>query len=242
MGINLITLVWTNGNAAFPCDCRLYGEQIKEDGKPKTKNEYFQEMVTTAKERGFFPKMICFDSWYSSIDNLKLIRSNKWFFLTRLKKNRQVNPDNTKNVAVETLEVPQEGQIVHLKEFGLVRLFRTVAPNGDGEYWVTNQLDMTEEERQEWERQSFKIENYHRGLKQCCACEMAPPFARVERCQCRSKVKQHGHILLSLRAFIRLEANRLATGVSWYEAKLDIVRDAIRHYLAMPTIKIGATA
>ena len=70
-------------------------------------------------------------------------------------------------------------------------------------------------------------------LKQCCA---------VERCQCRSKVKQHGHILLSLRAFVRLEVNRLATGISWYEAKLDIVRDAIKHYLAIPTIKIGATA
>jgi putative transposase len=92
---------------------------------------------------------------------------------------------------------------------------------------------MTEEERLKWERQSFKIESYHRGLKQCCA---------VEQCQCRSTVKQHGHILLSLRAFVRLEANRLATGRSWYEAKLDIVREAIRHYLAMPTIKIGATA
>ena len=233
MGINLVTLLWTDGNAALPCDCRLYGEETKEDGKPKTKNDSFQEMLKTAKERGFEPKMVCFDSWYASIDNLKLIRTNTWHFLTRLKKNRQVNPDDTKNVAVETLEVADTGRVVHLKEFGFVRLFRTVAPNGDGEYWVTNKIEMTEEERQEWERQSFKIENYHRGLKQCCA---------VERCQCRSKVKQHGHILLSLRAFVRLEANRLATGISWYEAKLDVVRDAIRHYLAMPTIKIGATA
>lgn len=233
MGINLLTLLWTDGNTALPCDCRLYGEEIKDNGKPKSKNEYFQEMVTTAKARGFRPEMVCFDSWYASIENLKLVRANDWCFLTRLKSNRQVNPDNTANVAVEMLFPPAEGQIVHLKEFGFVRLFRTVAPNGDGEYWATNCLEMTEDERQEWERQSFKIENYHRGLKQCCA---------VERCQCRSKVKQHGHIVLSLRAFVRLEANRLATGVSWYEAKLDIVRDSIRHYLAMPTIKIGTNA
>lgn len=242
MGINLVTLLWTDGDAALPCDCRLYGEELKSGGKPKTKNESFQEMLTTAKERGFHPEMVCFDSWYASTENLKLISASGWHFLTRLKKNRQVNPDDTKNVAVETLGVVDAGQVIHLKEFGFVRLFRTVAPNGDGEYWATNRLDMTEEERQEWERQSFRIENYHRGLKQCCACEMAEPFARVERCQCRSKVKQHGHILLSLRAFVRLEANRLATGVSWYEAKLDIVRDAIRHYLVAPTIKIGATA
>ncbi len=236
MGINLLTLLWTDGDAALPCDCRLYGEEVKADGKPKSKNESFQEMVTTAKERGFSPEMVCFDSWYASVENLKLVRLHGWHFLTRLKSNRKVNPDNTGNVSVETLSPPPEGQIVHLKEFGFVRLFRIVAPNGDtdnAEYWITNQMDMTEQERQEWERQSFKIENYHRGLKQCCA---------VERCQCRSKVKQHGHILLSLRAFVRLEANRLATGVSWYEAKLEIVREAIRNYLVMPTVKIGTTA
>lgn len=238
MGINLLTLLWTDGNAALPCDCRLYGEELKDDGKPKSKNDSFQEMLTTAKSRGFCPLMVCFDSWYASIENLKLVRSHEWHFLTRLKSNRKVNPDDTGNVSVETLSPPAEGQIVHLKEFGFVRLFRIVAPNGDtntenAEYWITNHLKMKEEERQEWERQSFKIENYHRGLKQCCA---------VERCQCRSKVKQHGHILLSLRAFVRLEANRLATGVSWYEAKLDIVRDAIRHYLAKPTIQIRPTA
>lgn len=233
LGINLITLLWTDGNAALPCDCRLYGEQVKDNGKPKTKNESFQEMITTAKLRGFAPKMVCFDSWYSGIDNLKLVRSLGWYFLTRLKSNRQVNPDNVANVAVETIFPPVEGQIVHLKEFGFVRLFRTVAPNGGGEYWITNHLEMDSDQRQEWERQSFKIENYHRAIKQCCA---------VERCQCRSKAKQHGHILLSLRAFIRLEANRLATGISWYEAKLDIVRDAIRYYLARPTVKLKANA
>ena len=189
-------------------------------------------MLTVSKARGFSPVMVCFDSWYSSVENLKLVRTFDWFFLTRLKSNRQVNPEGHGNVSVETLFPGESGQVVHLKEVGFVLLFRTVAPNGDGEYWITNQLEMSAGERRDWERQCFKIENYHRGLKQCCA---------VERCQCRSSMKQHGHILLSLRAFVRLEANRLTTGVSWYEAKLDIVRDAIRHYLAVPTIRIGAT-
>jgi putative transposase len=232
LGINLLTMLWTDGNLALPCDCRLYGEELKED-KPKSKNDSFQDMLKTAKERGFSPEIVCFDSWYSGIDNLKLIRSYNWYFLTRIKCNRQVNPDKKGNVAVETLSPPVEGQIVHLKEFGFVRLFKTVAPNGDGEYWVTNNLEMTAFARQEWARESFSIENYHRGLKQCCA---------IESCQCRSKAKQHGHILLSLRAFVRLELNRFRTGVSWYEAKLDIVRDAIRAYLACPTINLESTA
>jgi hypothetical protein len=36
--------------------------------------------------------------------------------------------------------------VVHRKGFGLVRVFRTVSPNGDAEYWATNDLKMTEDE------------------------------------------------------------------------------------------------
>ena len=108
LGINLITLLWTDGDAAFPCDCRLYGEEIKADGKPKSKNESFREMVKIAKDRGFSPEIVCFDTWYSSTENLKLIKSYEWHFLTRLKTNRQVNPDNKGNVSVETIMPPIE--------------------------------------------------------------------------------------------------------------------------------------
>lgn len=37
------------------------------------------------------------DSWYASLKNLKLIASFGWFFLTRLKSNRLVNPDRQGN-------------------------------------------------------------------------------------------------------------------------------------------------
>ena len=47
---------------------------------------------------------------------------------------------------------------------------------------------------------------------------------------------------LAIRAFVRLEKNRIATGMSWAEAKLSITRDAIRAYLAKPTFTLGATA
>jgi putative transposase len=45
-----------------------------------------------------------------------------------------------------------------------------------------------------------------------------------------------------MRAFLRLEANRLVMAVSWYEAKLSIVRGAIRAFLAHPTIKLVPNA
>jgi putative transposase len=45
-----------------------------------------------------------------------------------------------------------------------------------------------------------------------------------------------------LRAFLRLEVYRLRTGVSWYETKLALLREAIRAFLAHPTHDLNPTA
>jgi len=63
------------------------------------------------------------DIQYASVKNLKAIREKQWHFLTRLKLNRLVNPDNTKNKPLETVEIPPQGTVVHLKEYGFIRYF-----------------------------------------------------------------------------------------------------------------------
>ena len=83
------------------------------------------------------------------------------------------------------------------------------------------------------ESRCWGIKEYHKGIKQCCG---------VERCQLRSAEGQRAHFAFSLRAFLRLEADRLRTGISWYEAKLTIIRDAIRQYLAHPLYQLEPTA
>ena len=91
-------------------------------------------MLRTAKAREFRPKYVCFDGWYASLANLKAVRGHGWHFLTRLKSNRHVNPDDTSNVAVKDIDVPAYGRTVHLKGFGMIQVFRTVASNGDPEH------------------------------------------------------------------------------------------------------------
>jgi hypothetical protein len=80
---------------------------------------------------------------------------------------------------------------------------------------------------------AWTIEEYHRGLKQCCG---------VEQAQVRSSRAQRNHIGLAIRAFLRLELHWFATGMSWYEAKLSIVRDAVRAFLAAPRFSLNPTA
>ena len=189
-------------------------------------------MLKQAKERGFEPRYVLFDSWYSSLDNLKAIRSHGWRWLCRLKSNRLVNPDKSGNVTIEEVEIPAEGRIVHLKAYGMVKVFRTVARDGGAEHWATDDFEMGESEREELEWAGWGIETYHRALKQCCG---------IERAQARGAQAQRNHLGLALRAFLRLEANRLGNGVSWYEAKISIVRDAVRRYLAEPLYLLSPT-
>lgn len=115
---------------------------------------------------------------------------------------------------------------MHLKGYGFIKVFRTVAPNGDVEHWATSELTMTPGERDRLAKQAWGIEEYHRGLKQCRS---------IERSHVRKATAQIAHILLPLRAFVRLEMNRLKGVISsWYAAKQAIIRPAIRAYLTHP--------
>jgi DDE superfamily endonuclease len=163
-GINLVTLLWTDGDRHVPVDYRIFDK--KQDAL--TKNDHFQAMLKEARKRGFQPRCVVFDSWYSGLENLKLIRSFDWLWLTRLKSNRKVNPDREGLRPVSTVEIGEHGRVVWLEGYGLVRVFKIVATDGDVELWATNQLEMTDLERVTWASFAWTIENYHRGLKQFC--------------------------------------------------------------------------
>lgn len=220
-GIGLVTLVWTDGTTVIPLDFRIYN--IDEDDK--TKNDHFLDMLNKAEERGFNPKFVLFDTWYASVKNLKAIRKKEWHFLTRLKTNRLVNPDNKGNVPLETIEIPPNGIVVHLKAYGFVKVFRIVSKDGDTQHWVTDMQDMDESKREDLAKKSWKIEEYHRGIKQFCG---------VEKCQARKEEAQRAHIMFSLRAFLRLELQRIKSGISWFESAMKIRRVAVAAYLKNP--------
>lgn len=227
-GINLITLLWTDGDRKFPVDYRIFS---KEDGR--TKHDHFWEMLLMAKGRGFSPECVLFDGWYASLDNLKHVRGHGWHWLTRLKGNRQVSPEDRVSRSLDEVAFGTAGKVVHLRGYGLVQVFRIDAPDGVAEYWATSNLAMDAGMRRKFADMGFAIENYHRDLKQNCG---------VERSQCRSENAQRNHIGMALRAFLRLEWYFFTTGVSGFEAKLQVIRDAIRSYLDGPWIKLPEMA
>ena len=228
-GINLITLVWTDGDRLYPTDYRVYHKAAD----AKTKNDPFRDLVTEAHARGFRPRCVLFDSWYAGLDNFKLVQGFGWVFLGRFKGNRLVRLDRGKPTPVEALPIAAVGTVVWLPGFGLVKVFRTVARDGDAEYWVTNDVGLDEVGRVVFAELAWAVEEFHRGLKQ---------YTGAERCQVRYGPAQRAHIGLAIRAFVRLEYHRFTTGVSWFEAKMRVVRDAVRAYLTRPTIILPGSA
>ncbi len=105
--------------------------------------------------------------------------------------------------------------------------------NGNEEHWATNDLEKSQLERLALPEKSWGIEQYHRSIKQLYG---------VEKCQARTAKAQRNRITLALHAFLRLETYSYATGYSWFEAKMQIVRDAIRAYLAKPLYLLQPTA
>lgn len=229
-GINLITLLWSDGVRCVPVDYRVYDK----DRDGKTKNDHFAEMLLEADERGFSPALVCFDSWYASVENLKLCRALGWHFLTRLKSNRQIRVSGGKLQAVSDAGLcAGNGTLVWLKGFGQIKVFRVRATDGTSQYWATSLDRMSEDERKSHALTAWRIEMYHQALKQQCL---------IERAQCRRQRPVLNHIGLCIRAFVRIESHCYRETISWIEAKTSIIRDAVRAYLANPRYLLLPTA
>jgi hypothetical protein len=156
-GINLLTLLWTDGDRHVPCDYRLYDKPA--DGV--SKNGHFRQMLRAAQQRGLTPACVGFDSWYASLENLKLVRRQGWVFLTRFKHNRLIRINFGPEQRLSEADISAAGTIVHLPGFGQVRVVRLDTPDGGTEYWATNDLGMDELTRQRWEDYAWRIEMSH---------------------------------------------------------------------------------
>jgi len=67
-GINLITLLWTDGDISIPVDWCLFDQESDR----LSRNDQLRQMLETAREPGFKPDCLLWDSWYSPPGNLKM--------------------------------------------------------------------------------------------------------------------------------------------------------------------------
>ena len=224
-GINLVTLYYTdNKGVSVPVNYRIVNKQ-----EGKTKHEYFLEMLAEVTAWGLKPATVTGDSWYASKENLNVLKDKEFGGLFALEANRSVSVEpGVKYVQVQSLDIPQDGLIVYLKQVGRVKIFRTVFKNEFRYYamLVPNQEDLSSINWSEFNRihdQHWGIEQYHRALKQVC---------NIERFQVRETQAIKTHIFCAIRGFVQLEFLRFKEQVvNWYSLQRDLFTEVIRSFI-----------
>jgi Transposase DDE domain len=233
-GIGVVSLVHSAGKDAdfYPIDYRVYAPDM--DGK--TQNDHFQEMFVNALDhKQLQAQTILFDGWYAAAENLKLIHRRKRTFFTTLKSNRLVSLSRTEGyIHLEDIEWTPErvarGLRVKLKEVPFhVRLFKLVAPDGDIDWVITNDLDetVTAQVAEDSSDVRWQVEELHRGLKQ---------LTGSERCQCRAARAQRNHFACCYHAWVSLKVKAKELGQTMYALRESLFSDYLRVELRHPRI------
>ena len=200
-GINLITLYYTDPQDKHqPINYRIYDKL-----ENKTKNDYFQEMLTEVFTWGLAPAFVTGDSWYSSLNNLKMIKNHHPGFLFALESNRLVSIEKGQWSPVQQLTIPADGLCARLRGFGTVKVFRTWLKNqprhyalyqsNDDRWGAFNHAAFLKLHDQHWQ-----IEQYHRTLKQVC---------HVEHFQVRQPKAIRNHLFAAIYGYVQLQRLRV---------------------------------
>jgi len=233
-GIQLITLYYTDvSGKSVPVNYQLYNKQ-----EGKTKNDYFREMITEVLSWGLRPNLVTADAWYSSLDNLKLLKNKELGLLMGVAKNRQVATTGSKYTQVQKLNIPNEGLVVHLKKFGYVKVFCRTFKNEVNRYYIMYLPDrdatlaITNAQFREVHSIHWGIECFHRAIKQVCG---------ISRFMVRTSEAISTHFFCAIRAFTQLELMRAEALIeNWYQVQrtlsLKVAREFILEHL---THKIG---
>lgn len=224
-GINLVTMYYTDpeGNS-YPVNFR-----IVDKSENKTKNDYFLEMLAELLAWGLKPKMVTGDSWYACAKNLKAIRNYGLGFMFAIKSNRTVSIEKGHWQQVQTLEIPENGLIAWLKEYGNVKLFRTQLKDQLRHYvvYLPNEEKLAEFNRAEFDVEHDKhwqIEQYHRAIKQVC---------NIENFQVRGKQATKNHLFAAIFGYVKLQQLTTIRAIKdCYQVRRELFTDVVKSFIS----------
>ena len=177
-------------------------------------------------------KYILFDKWFASTKNLVFIEDElKKKFVCPIKSNRKIaltleERNNGKYVNISTIDIKGgSSRLIYLEGYEKpLRLVKQVVKNGDDDestylYLVTNDIDLSFDEVLEIYKRRWKVEEYHKSLKQNLKIEHSP--TKVE-------TSQRNHIYLAVLGFIKLEKLRLNYKMNHFAIKEKIYIEALK--------------
>jgi len=253
-GVNFLTCLYRTQEVALPVAFQLIQKSEwttdKKTGKrkrvcPKTKNEYFREMVAQCQKNQLPFRYVLADSWFGAAETMSYLKSDlQTDFIFPLKENRKValsaedklagRYQSVSSVVLEanaTQEIWLEGVAFPLL------LCKQVFTNKDGSqgslYLVTSDMALSGSEIQTIYQKRWKVEEYHKSIKSNASFAKSPT---------KTIRTQSNHIFACLWAYVKLESLRLSTKMNHFAMKGRIYQAAIASaYRELQVLK-GATA
>jgi hypothetical protein len=216
-GVNIISAIYYSNGFRIPVTFDLVRKtktvidkntQKEKRISEKTKNEQYREMLKVCAKNNIKFKYVLNDVWYASSENMMLVKEEmKKDFIMPIKTNRKIalskkDKLSGKYVTVNTLELKentQQGIYLEGVSFQLL-LIKQVFKNADGTegvlYLVSSDLTKTYEQITAIYHKRWKVEEYHKSLKQhVCLCKSPTKTVRT----------QSNHIFASIYSFFKLE-------------------------------------
>ncbi|MCA1617660.1 MAG: transposase [Acidobacteria bacterium] len=239
-GINFLTALYQTGAVSLPVAFDLVTKTEividKKTGKPRrkstqTKNERYRQMLKACARNQLKFGYVLNDAWYSSADNMKFVRHELHKeFIMPLKSNRKValtlaDKQRGAYVAVEALAT-QEGvmQEVYLEAVDFPLLFAKQVFTFDDRttgtlYLVASDLTLTYEEVTTLYQRRWRVEEYHKSLKQNASLAKSPT---------RTVTTQTNHFFAAVCAFVKLERLKVKTKLNHFAIKSKIYVSALQ--------------
>ena len=208
------------------CDIKTRKEKRQSSS---TKNHYFKEMVKQTVFNKVLFDYVLADNWFGSKDNMEFIhyKINK-FFIFGIRSNRLIafSEEDKKKGQYHNLSSLSfkdgEKRIVWLKDLSFpVSLVTKIFKNEDGStgilYIVTNDLDSDADRIYEVYQKRWRIEEYHKSIKQNASLEKSP--TKVVR-------SQKNHIFASIISFCKLEFLKIRTFLNHFALKYKLILKA----------------
>jgi hypothetical protein len=190
-GINIVFVIWTDGNTRFPIGFRIWYK----DGK-KTKIDLAMELLNDAKKiYQIKPGYLLMDSFYPAAKLLKMVRKFRWHWIAKIRSNRRID-----NIQVQEFFSYRYGKHIGKLSENIKAL---VVKNNDN-YWATSDLSLQSAEVKHYYRNRQIIEEFFKILKS---------ELRLEGCSSRESIAQINHIYFVLIAFCKLELFRIMKNI-----------------------------
>ena len=239
-GINFVSTLYYAQDVALPVAFELVSKTEtyidKKTGKEKrrskiSKNERYRQMLQAVSNNQIPFHYVLNDLWFASAENMRFVKLDlKKEFIMALKSNRKAalsenDKANGLYQRIDQLELPEDMTLTIYRE-GIpfpLQLVRQVFTNEDSStgvrYLVTSDLTLNADQIITIYQKRWKVEEYHRSLKQNAAVAKSPT---------RTETTQTNHFVAALWSFVKIELLKVRTKKNHYQLKSELYLSALQ--------------